>query len=160
MKISINGGEATQLLPKSPTSNYGPRISPDGKELVYVGYVFDKEIPRNRRSAIYIHSLKEDRVGELKKKHDDRADSAYTRVSWAPDGKAFIYRKGNQIVNIWKMDKETGKKTALTSFETKADEVHRYNWSNDVKKILIVRAFRPGPDVVLIKNRDISKKLF
>jgi len=155
MKISINGGEAVPLLPNSPTSNIAPRISPDGKKLAYTGFVFDRKNPR-KNAAIYIHSLDGDRVGELEKKFDVRG-----RPQWTADGKALTYlNQDKPLWNIRKLDIETGKETALTSFESKSDQVSMYIWSNDGKKIFIVRVDWLQSDVVLIRNRDISKKLY
>ena len=82
MKISINGGEPAELLLKSPTSNFAPRISPDGKRLAYTGFVFDRKNPR-KKAAIYIHTLDGDKVGELEKKFDARG-----RPQWTADGRA------------------------------------------------------------------------
>jgi len=155
MKISINGGEPVELLPNSQTSNVRPYISPDGKNLAYVGFVFDSKTSQNKFTT-YIRSLKGDRVGELKKKFEGRG-----RPQWTADGTALTYIQKKPFRNIWKRDIETGKETALTSFKSEADQVQMFKWSNDGKKVFIVRIAGTGQwDVVLIKNRDILKKLY
>jgi len=105
MKISINGGEPVELLPNSQTSNIRPYISPDGKRLAYVGFVYDRKTSQNKFTT-YIRSLKGDRVGELKKKFEGRE-----RPQWTADGTALTYvKQKKQLNNIWKRDIETERK--------------------------------------------------
>jgi len=69
--------------------------------------------------------------------------------------------KSKKRYDLWNLDIETGKETALASFESESGQmgsVMNFSWSDGGKKFFIVRVVFPPPDVLLIKNRDISLK--
>ena len=57
MKVSIEGGEATALMPESKISTMMPQISPDGKSLAYLSLEYDSKTS-NFDMAVQIASLK------------------------------------------------------------------------------------------------------
>ena len=153
VKISINGGEVTPIIPESSTMDYFPKISPDGQSLAFVSESIDSKSSQYSR-AINIHSLNEEHVGELKNKFD--LEELGFWFDWTPDGNALTFiDRGKRPANLWNLDVATGKKTALTSFEYESDSLGVLRWALDGKRILIVRRFF-SQDVVLINGAGTS----
>jgi Tol biopolymer transport system component len=166
MKISINGGQVVPLLPNSRTSDKALGISPDGKKLAYLSYVFDSKSSGEKRAAIFVRSLNGDEVGEIVNTLGvDWFDWAYERVNWTPDGRALTFEyeknvKSKKRYDLRKLDIETGNEISLTSFEYEAGQLAAFKWSNDGKKLFIMRWIGQPVEVVLVRNRDVSKKLY
>lgn len=147
MKISIEGGNAELLLPDSKTSNVNPSISPDGKKLAYLSFIYNDKTSEFQ-SNINVVDLDGDKlVGEPKKigfnlDHD---------FQWSADSKSLTYVKREGNDNLWNMSINDKQETQITEFNT--DNLLTFSWSKKGNKIFVVRGII-NSDLVLIKDNS------
>ena len=114
-----DGSERRELVPKwfHPGA---PRISPDGKELVFEGYPQGKNVPR-----IYLVSLDGGAPREL-------VTEAFptTAPNWSPDGASLLYcvpSEASSAGGLYLLDRRTGAKTKLPE----SAGIWKSSWSPD-----------------------------
>lgn len=149
MKVSIDGGEVSPMLPVGAASNVMPQISPDGKLIAYMSMKYDPKTA-NFEATVKVAELKDGVIGKAISEMDI---SINNRFKWSPDGKTltFIQRKG--FNNLVKVDLQTKKETVLTDF--KSGDLRDFLWSKDGNSLLIVRGVT-NSDIVLIKDAEAS----
>ncbi len=150
MMVSIEGGEATPLLPESKTSNLMPQISPDGNSLAYLSIEYDSKTSDFNMSVRIVPVKNGAVVGE---QVSEMKFNLHNKYKWSPDGKSltFITKKENH--NIWNINIKDKKEKQLTEF--KSGDLIDFTWSKDGKKLLIVRGIT-NSDLVLIKDAEAA----
>lgn len=146
MKVSIDGGGASPLLPEENEYNLQPRLSPDGKLLAYNSFDFDTNTA-SAGAAVKIAALNEANVARTDKQLNL---GAQTEFKFAPDSKSLTYVNRSGIDNIRNVSLDDKKETPLTDF--KSGVITNFLWSHDGKRLLIVRGI-VNNDLVLIKDR-------
>lgn len=146
MKVSINGGEAVPLSAENSNSEFMPRVAPNGKLLAYHTFEFDANNP-------IIHPVVKV-VGFDGEKIDKSVKNVEANVfpdfKFSPDSKSLTYLNRAGIDNLWSQSLEDKKaEKPLTDFAT--GNISNFIWSNDGKKLYIVRAIF-NSDLVLIKD--------
>ena len=135
LKVSINGGTATQL---TETPVLRPSISPDGK-LIACNY---RDKP-GEEFKIGIFSFS---GGPPIKVFDLLRSSRLIR--WTPDGRSVAYVVTEEgVSNIWAQPLDGGPPKQLTDF--KSENIFNFAWSRDGQKIALSRGV-VNTDVVLI----------
>jgi serine/threonine protein kinase len=147
MKVSINGGEASPVLPESAASTIFPRISFDGKQLAFVSFTYDSKTS-SFEDSIKIVDLNGDKPLQNEKQVSLPSTNNY---QWSPDGKALTYVNRAGIDNLWNISITDKKETPLTDF--KSGNLSRFAWSRDGKRLFIIRGI-VSSDLILIKNKN------
>jgi Tol biopolymer transport system component len=134
-KVPFEGGEP---VPLTTTISTSPRISPDGMQVAYRS--FD---PEAGKQQTFISPLEGgEPVAVL--------DIPSGNHQWMPDGKGIAYVDDEDGVdNIWSQPLDGSPPRKLTEFT--ADQIARFVWSPDGKRIALSRG-RTTSDVVLLKN--------
>jgi dipeptidyl aminopeptidase/acylaminoacyl peptidase len=107
-----------------------PRLSPDGKSVVYSVRRIDLEANKSQRD-IYVQPL----AGGAPKALS--SDGSSDRPVWSPDGKKLAWMRGGQI---WLSEADGANARALTSISTEASGAL---WTGDSKHILFVSSVYP-----------------
>jgi serine/threonine protein kinase/Tol biopolymer transport system component len=145
MKVSIDGGEAVPITNETTRSEFYPRISGDGKSLAFYTFEYDEANP-NIEPKVKI-------VGFDGEKADANTREFNTILNpefrFSPDNKALTYLNRAGIDNLWNVSLDNRKETPLTDFTS--GYISNFAWSNDGKKLFIVRAIY-NSDLVLIKD--------
>ncbi len=149
MKVSIDGGEASEMMTNSSGSVVSPKVSPDGKQIAYLSFFYDSKTSEFE-SHIYVAGLNGDGIGEQLKKFDFNLDHNF---EWSNEGKSLTYIKREGNDNLWNKSIESEKESQLTSFNS--DDLMAFLWGKDGKKIFIVRGI-VNSDLVLIKDNSES----
>jgi len=138
-KVSIDGGEATQLAEKCDGR---PAISPDGK-LIAVRY---QPGPNSASRIAIIPSS----GGSPAKFLEVPATADSRTLLWTPDGRALVYvdTRGG-VSNLWSAPVDGGAPGQVTDF--KADRIYWFDFSRDGKSLAISRG-NTSTDVVLFSN--------
>lgn len=147
MKVSIDGGEAEELMPESETSNVALSVSPDGKKLAYLSIFYDSKTSEFE-STIRIVGLNKDEVGEEAKISKFDWDHNF---EWSADSNSLTYIKREGNDNLWNMSVSNEKETQLTDFNT--DDLLTFSWGNKGNKVFVVRGVVTS-DLVLIKDKS------
>lgn len=148
MKVSIDGGEAVQLLPENTMSEFFPRISPDGKLIAYHTFDYDVNNP-NVEPKIKVIGFDGEKIDKGVKEFETNISPDF---KFSPDSKSLTYLNKAGIDNVWSQslaDKKNEK--PLTEFTS--GNISNFVWSNDGKKLFIVRAIF-NSDLVLIKDNS------
>lgn len=145
LKVPIGGGVETNLLPDDNFSQLMPKISPDGNYLSYIAYRFD-ETNISLQNKLRIHEFSRGSLGETVKELPINVRKNY---AWAPNGKAMIFINSDGTPNLWSYPLEGGEPKQITDFNS--GKIVDFNWSNDGKKLFIVRSVS-NSDLVLIKE--------
>jgi serine/threonine protein kinase len=146
MKVSIDGGEAAAIIPEDTRSEFFPRISPDGKLLAYHTFDFDANNP-NIEPIVKIVGFDGEKIVRKVKEFETKINPEF---KFSPDNKSITYLNRSGIDNLWSQlleDKKSEK--PLTDFTS--GNISNFVWSNDGKKLFIVRAIY-NSDLVLIKD--------
>ncbi len=139
-RLSIQSGLETRLDAKAGCF---PRISPDGKLIVY--QFRDEQAQRVRLAVITADAGS--RIATLDLPSDYAGKSPY---QWAPDGHAITYRdERNGVSNIWSQPLNGGPPKQLTHFTS--DRIFSFAWSRDGRQLAVSRGTRSS-DVVLIRD--------
>ena len=137
-KISISGGEPTQLSPEKFNS---VSISPDGTKFVY-------SVSKNNRDKILIRSLSDLKI--LQEFDYPVGQSNQNTIIWRKDGRSFIYSAKNPagIENLWEQSLDTGDPKKLSNFSS--GEIYGLSISPDNSQLALVRGAIKW-DLVLMK---------
>jgi Tol biopolymer transport system component len=170
-------GENQKQLTKGD-SDEGPRISPDGKWVVYLSKASGTQtlwkVPLEggepaqliREYSDYFsfspdskllaytftdEELKRDRLAIISIDGGPPTKILdYPEARWAPDGRGFTRVETRaDVENIWEYPLDAGKPAQLTDF--KSDHICGYRWSQDGKQLAVCRQTSTS-DAVLIKN--------
>jgi serine/threonine protein kinase/Tol biopolymer transport system component len=145
MKVSIDGGEAVQLMPENPLMEYFPRMSPDGKLLAYHTFDFDANNP-NIEPKVKVVGFDGEKIDKSVKEFESNINPEF---KFSPDNKSLTYLNKAGIDNLWSLSLIDRKEKPLTDFTS--GNITNFVWSNDGKKLFIVRAIF-NSDLVLIKD--------
>lgn len=145
MKISIDGGEAALILPENTKSEAYPRISNDGKALAFFSFEYDIAT-LNLETKVTVVGFDGEKTDANRREITTIANPEYR---FTPDNKSLTYLNRGGIDNIWNISLENRKETPLTDFTSGG--ISNFAWSNDGKKLFIVRAIY-NSDLVLIKD--------
>jgi Tol biopolymer transport system component len=150
MKISLEGGKAEKIEGLEPSAGDDrPKISPDGKLLVYTAVVKDKA--SGKREA-YIRVV-EYADGKAGRKVLEREGRGVPRFRWTPESDALIYEKDFEQHNLFKLTLADEKETQISSFDLNTDSGN-FVLTGDGKRILVFRS-SDLDNLVLLK--DISE---
>lgn len=145
MKIPIDGGEAAAIMPDNGKSEFSPRISGDGKFLAFHTFEFDAANP-NIEPKVKIVGFDGEKADANMREFESNINPEF---KFSPDNKALTYLNRGGIDNLWNLSLENRKETPLTDFTS--GNISNFTWSNDGKKLFIVRAIY-NSDLVLIKD--------
>jgi Periplasmic component of the Tol biopolymer transport system len=145
LEVGLAGGDAVQLMPDASESEMLPRVSRDGKRVVYHTFHYDE------KAGTFVTSVNV--LGFDGQKVDPSVKPQMLNISpeykWSPDGRSLTYVNRSGIDNIWEMRLDDHKEKPLTEFNS--GNVANFIWSNDGKKLIIVKAVH-NSDLVLIKD--------
>jgi serine/threonine protein kinase/Tol biopolymer transport system component len=146
MKVSINGGDSVPVIPENTMSESLPRISPDGKLLAFNTFEFDASNPSSIEQRIKVLGFDGEKIDTSIKSLEVKINPEY---KFSPDNKALTYLNKAGIDNLWNLSLDDRKEKPLTDFTS--GNISNFIWSNDGKKLFIVRAIF-NSDLVLIKD--------
>jgi dipeptidyl aminopeptidase/acylaminoacyl peptidase len=120
----------------------GPAISPDGE---WIAYTVSQIDTKEDKSVTHLWMVKWDGSADLQLTYDKEGASA---PKFSPDGKYISFMssrpgpaKGSQV---WVMDRRGGEAQQLT--EIKDQDIERYDWSPDGKKLLLTLHPKAEPE--------------
>ena len=145
MKVSIDGGQESELFPENLTSDSFPRLSPDGKHLSYIAQSFDAKT-LNLQSLLKLVSVEGGNIGKPEKELNQNFGFFYR---WMKDNKTLMYINFQGIQNIFSFTMDGSKPKQLTNFNS--GNILNFDLSNDGKRIYIVRGII-NSDLILIKD--------
>lgn len=146
MRVAVEGGATQTLFPDKQTSNLFPRISPDGKSLLYQTFHYDDKLTQFRSSVNVVNY-----DGTPKVKPEEYEIELNSQIAWSPDGKSFTYINHLGVDNLWNIARDSRKEKPLTDF--KSGYITSFTWSADGRRIFIVKAIL-NSDLVLIKDNS------
>ncbi len=149
MKVSIDGGEASALLPESKSSNLMPLVSPDGSSLAFLTLEYDPKTS-NFDATVFIAPFVGEGIGEAETHIKFELNNRY---KWSPDGKSLSFIAKREFNNIWNVRIKDHVEIPVTDF--KSTDLVDFIWSADGKRILMVRGIT-NSDLVLIKDAEAS----
>lgn len=139
-RMPIEGGSATEIA-NAPGGGGTPRISPDGKFIVYE---IQEGSPVPQRKLVVIPAEGGSRI------HEFPMPSGSSGARWSPDGKGLQFaltRKG--AANVWEQPLAGGQPHQVTDFPSGI--IFSFAWSRDGKTLLVAKGNQTR-DVVLISN--------
>jgi Tol biopolymer transport system component len=139
-RLPAEGGTPTEIA-SAPGGGGNPRISPDGKLIVY-GVQEGSPVPQGKMVVSPVEGGA--RVYEFP------SPTGASPPQWSPDGKALNYlltRKG--VSNVWEQPLSGGEPHPVTDFTS--GRIFSFAWSRDGKQLLIAKG-SDTRDVVLISN--------
>lgn len=145
MKVSIDGGKPEPLMLSSESSNFNPRISPDGKYIAYISVYYDKATSAYKE-LVMIAGFDGSRAGDpIFGKEIPFASTMH----WSPDSKAlcFIEAEGSVRCRSVEGDKETNMSSLYLG------QISSLTLSADGKRLLLVST-RQQNDVVILRDTD------
>lgn len=145
MSVPLEGGETKAMLPERSPIQVHSRLSPDGMRIAYCSITF-KENPVSLETKLIISALDGGAIGKTEKEVPITWNDVF---DWAPDNKSLIYASLDGNSNVWEFPLESGKPKQLT--ELKSGKITGFSWSDDGKKLYIVRAV-VNSDLILIKE--------
>jgi len=145
LEVCTDGGEAVQLMPESSESEVMPRVSRDGKQVVYHTFHYDEKAG-SFVTAVKVVGFKNEKVDPAAKQETLNITPEY---KWSPDGKSLTYINRSGVDNLWEVKLDDRKEKHLTEFNS--GNIANFIWSNDGKKLIIVKAVY-NSDLVLIKD--------
>ena len=114
MKVSIEGGEASEFVIDEATMKMFPRISGDGKFFAYSSVSYDRTANKFDR-AVKVFPLNNGGLGELKKQINTSLGYVY---NFSPDDKNLTYVKQQGVPNIYNISLENSTEKAVTNFSS------------------------------------------
>ncbi|NNE67626.1 MAG: protein kinase [Pyrinomonadaceae bacterium] len=151
MKVSIEGGAASELMPGSKTSDMMPRVSSTGNGFAYIAVHFD-ENEAKLTSKLRIGKFEEGEPVFDKEEVSEIVTGYGQAYNWAPDGKGFTRIKPEAISQLWST---SGGSEEQQLSEFTAGKIKSFVWSKDGKKIYVVKGDLRS-DLVLIKAGEKS----
>ncbi len=139
-KVSIDGGPPEVLLSREVQ---GPSLSPDGRLLAF----FVNDQPDSQVWHLEIYDLtsrsivKRFALPDSTRPFNGMSFTPDNRLRWTPDGKALAYVSSSSgASNIWIQPLDSSPFRKLTDFQEA--EITSFAWSDDGRKILLVRDTR------------------
>lgn len=149
MKVSIDGGEVSELMPSSDESRTAPSVSPDGTKLAFLSFLYDSETSEFE-SNVNTVELNKDEVGKTLTKREFPLDRNF---DWSADSKFLTYVKREGSDNLWNMNPTGTSDTQLTDFNT--DNLLSFSWARSGNMLFIARGVMSS-DLVLIRKSENS----
>lgn len=149
MKVSIDGGEVSPLLPVGPASNVMPQISRNGKSIAYLNFKYD---PKTSKFDAMV-KVAGFNGGEIRQTDFEMPFTFNNRFKWSPDGNTLTFIEKKEFNNLVAVNLQNKRETVLTNF--KSGDLRDFLWSNDGKTLFIVRGVTKS-DIVLIKDAEAS----
>jgi len=140
-KASLDRSSPPMQLTNGKGSGYGPRFSPDGKQIAY--WVEEGLSGSQARQLVVINAEDGKEIARL-------AAPVGSNLHWTPDGKNLTFSVySGPVSNIWRQPLPSGPAEQLTHFTS--DYVNSFAFSHDGRQIFITRdhALR---DVVQFSN--------
>lgn len=147
MRVSVDGGEAEEILPDVEASVKNLNFSPKGDLVAYHTSIFDKEEQKFDANLV-IAKFDGEKIGEKVKEIDMPIDIDY---QWSPDGKNITFIKKEGSDNLWNVNIENEKLTQVTNL--KSEFIPHFVWSKKGDKVFIVEG-KVNNDLILIKNEN------
>ncbi len=145
MRVSINGGDSSPVIPENMLSESFPRLSPDGKLIAYHTFEFDPSNPTIEQK-VKVLGFDGEKIDKSVKEFELSINPVF---KFSPDSKSVSYLNKAGVDNLWSLSLEDRKEKPLTDFTS--GNISNFIWSNDGKKLFIVRAIF-NSDLVLIKD--------
>ena len=145
MKVPINGGSATALMPDNQNPKLMPKVSPDEKKLAYHTFEYDDKTAKLNASVKVVGFEN----AEIAADEKEVELSLHPEYQWSPDGKSLTYINRQGIDNIWNLSTEDKKETPITDFNS--GKISSFVWSKDKKKIFLIRSI-VNSDLILVKD--------
>lgn len=145
MKVSIDGGEAAALFDNSDEWGMFPRLSPDGKHFVYTAMEYDKANNKFNR-YVRVLTVSGGEIGNLETQIDQNLGWNYR---FSADAKNLTYVNMLGVQNLFNLPLNGGAPKQLTNFTSGI--IMNFNWSNDGRKLYIVRGVLSN-ELVLLKD--------
>jgi Tol biopolymer transport system component/DNA-binding winged helix-turn-helix (wHTH) protein len=141
-RVPIRGGMPTQVDIKNLAA-VAKSYAPDGKLIAYDAYSPEGDAP-NQIAVIPATG------GEPIYRFPLRADTAFERLRWSPDGSGLDYFLTNKGVgNIWRQPVPKGLPRQVTNFTS--GQIFSFDWSLDGRQLYVARG-SISSDIVLITN--------
>ncbi|HEY6802219.1 MAG TPA: protein kinase [Pyrinomonadaceae bacterium] len=142
-RVSSDGGTPQQV---SDQPALAPRLSPDGKLLMYLfSESPDPVAPPNRIAVVPV-----DGGGERKVFPISVSGTSGTIAQWARDGKSIVFNvNSNNVSNLWSQPIDGGAQKQITNFTDSL--ITGFAWSNDGTKLACTRGVLRR-DAVLIAD--------
>ena len=146
MQINLETLEVSPLLQDDKQYPNSVRLSPDGKNLMFINAPVEFQNGVIPQSSLYIAPFDGKNIGQPKQILKSLNSNQY---KWSADGK-FIYYTESSSNNsdIWKLNPADGKTSKVTNFNL--ERIIRFSVSPDGRKIYLVRG-SSAQDIVLIK---------
>jgi serine/threonine protein kinase len=148
MKVSIDGGEASALLPETQKSEFFPRLSSDSKLLAYHSFEYDLANP-NIQPKVTVVGFDVDKIDKASKEFESNVNPEF---KFSPDNKSLTYVNKSGIDNLWSQSIED-KRAEKPQTDFSSGNISNFTWANDGKKLFIVRAIF-NSDLILIKDSN------
>ncbi len=144
-RVPLDGGKAEKLTDRICLS---PKISPDGK---YIAGYYPQEVEPGKFSPPLKPTILAADGSRIIKQFNNLPLGFSIPISWTADGTGFTYAlRTNGVSNIWFQNAEGGDPRQLTDFKT--DEIFRYEFSPDGKRLAFEKGFRVN-DVLVIRDK-------
>jgi eukaryotic-like serine/threonine-protein kinase len=146
MQINTETGETTAIIKDDKQYPDSARLSPDGKNLLYINTPVQFENGIIPQASLYTSPFNGKNLGPAKQILKTLDSNQY---KWSADGKSIYYTdlSGNNT-DIWKLNPADGKTSKITNFNL--EKIIRYAVSPDGKKLYLVRGSSTH-DIILIK---------
>jgi len=142
MRISSDGGTPLEMASNLTTH---PRVSPDGKQLVYLQTVGEGS---NQKSQFVVQSV--DGGAPVKVLP---ASASVNSVVWSPDGQGLVFIGSSGAgANLFFQPMTGATPLQLTHFDTEPMDIAAVAFSQDGKKVAVTRARANNSDVVMFSN--------
>ena len=150
VKVPITGAKPPEVLAQDFGFEIGgsfPRISPDGKRIMYLASPEPPENPSSPSNPFQLKVIPSDGGADLYK-FDWPASASAPR--WASAGDAVEYAlTRNGVTNIWRQKLGGGAPKQITNFES--GQIFDFDWSHDGRQLALTRGSESS-DVILISN--------
>ena len=142
MRVSADGGTPVEMAANVTSV---PRVSPDGKNLLYVQTVGQGS---NQKSQFVVQSVE---AGAPLKVLS--ALASVNDVVWSPDGRGLVFIGASGVgANLFFQPLTGGAPLQLTNFDTEPMNILAVAFSPDGKKVAVTLARANNSDVVMFSN--------
>jgi serine/threonine protein kinase/Tol biopolymer transport system component len=142
MRISTDGGSPVEMAPNVTSI---PRVSPDGKQLLYMQMVGKGS---NQKLQFVVQSIEGGPPVKVLP-----ASGSVNDVVWSPDGQGVVFIGASGAgANVFFQLLTGGAPVQLTHFDTEPMDVLAVAFSPSGKKVAVTRARANNSDVVMFSN--------
>jgi serine/threonine protein kinase/Tol biopolymer transport system component len=142
MRISSDGGTPVEMASNVTTF---PRVSPDGKQLVYLQTVGQGS---NQKSQFVVQGVEGGAPLKVLP-----ASASVNDVVWSPDGQGLVFIGASGAgANLFFQALTGATPLPLTHFDTEPMNIAAVAFSQDGKKVAVTRARANNSDVVMFSN--------